>query len=167
MVRLCGGRSFFDFAALRARGYAPPRRGMILWLLLPCGHGVSPSGEIWDACAARDFASPARGKNHCCPAGKAFRRPAKFGMPVRRAARRGRLWGSAPFAAPLHPPRTTPQEALSTSLAWRGHASYAAGASLPRSAHSGDLPPRRVNARVRFRFERCPLQPNPMILLVP
>ena len=36
----------------------------------------------------------------------------------------------------------------------------AAGASFPRSARSGDLPPRRVNARVRFRFECIPFQPN-------
>ncbi len=177
----------------------------------------------------------------CCPSGTAFRRPAKFGTPARRAVqpvrhtfrlpawdyslifsalrarsstpdrRLGRLrgarqggagYGATPrqfsyaklrFAGlgrhrrrrrraerhgyqsltarqsrdlllisgrvdyvntppPLHPPRNTPKEGLPTSLAWRGHASCAAGASFPRFACSGDLPPRRVNARVRFRF---------------
>ena len=29
-------------------------------IFLPCGRGVSPSGEVWDACAARDFAREAR-----------------------------------------------------------------------------------------------------------
>ena len=102
-----------------------------------------------------------------CPAGTEFRPPAKFGTPARRAARWGRLWGYAPFSAPLASPPKHPQEGLSTSLAWRGHASYAAGASLTRYARSGDLPPRRVNAIFRFRFGQCPLQPNPMMVLVP
>ena len=32
------------------------------YFFLPVGHGVSPSGGVSDACAACDFASPARGK---------------------------------------------------------------------------------------------------------
>ena len=30
-------------------------------ILLPCGHGVSPSGEVWDACAARSKVGPVMG----------------------------------------------------------------------------------------------------------
>ena len=35
-----------------------PDRRVIVKNLRPCGHGVSPSGEVWDACAAGDFAYP-------------------------------------------------------------------------------------------------------------
>ena len=70
---------------------------------------------------------------------------------MRRAARWGRLWGYAPFSAPLASPPKHPQRTFSTSTKRRGHASYAAGASLTRYARSGDLPPRRVNATHRFR----------------
>ena len=101
-----------------------------------------------------------------CPTGLLFRRPAKFGTPARRAARRGRLWGYAPFSAPLASPPKHPLRAFSISARWRGHASCAAGASLTRCARSGDLPPRRVNAIVRIRSVRNPLQPNPLIDLV-
>ena len=144
-------------------------------------------GEVWDACAACDFAREARRNSlflppcgrgvrppakfgtpawraispvrrggilcSCRPAGAGFRRIAKFGTPARRAARWGRLWGCAPFAAPLASPPKHPQRRFSASIRWRGHASYAAGASLSRSARSGDLPPRRVNAIASFRFE--------------
>ena len=95
-----------------------------------------------------------------CPAGTWFRPPAKFGTPVRRAARRGRLWGFAPSAAPLASPPEHPLRGFSTFAKRRGHASCAAGASLTRCTRSGDLPPRRVNARVRFRSGQNPLQPN-------
>ena len=30
-------------------------------ILLPCGHGISPSGEVGDACAARSKAGPVMG----------------------------------------------------------------------------------------------------------
>ena len=30
-------------------------------ILLPFGHGVSPSGEVWDACAARSKVGPVMG----------------------------------------------------------------------------------------------------------
>ena len=94
------------------------------------------------------------------PSGVAFRRPAKLGTPARRAARWGRLWGCAPCAAPLASPPKHPQRRFSASVRWRGHASCAAGASLTRYAHSGDLPPRRVNAIHRIRFEQSPFQPT-------
>ena len=117
-----------------------------------------------------EFGTPARRaispklrevNSSCCPSGTGFHPPAVLGTPVRRAARRGRLWGYAPFSAPLaSPPRSTPKEGLSTSLACEGNAAIAAGASLTRYARSGDLPPRRVNARVRFRFGQTPFQPT-------
>ena len=34
---------------------------LFLIILLPCGHWVSPSGEVWDACAARGKAGPVMG----------------------------------------------------------------------------------------------------------
>ena len=37
-----------------------------------------------------------------------IRQAAKFGTPARRAARWGRLWGFAPFAAPLASPPEAP-----------------------------------------------------------
>ena len=86
--------------------------------------------------------------------------PGEVGTPVRRAARWGRLWGCAPFAAPLASPPKHPRRGLSASLVLRGHAARAAGASFPRYAQSGDLPPRRVNGIVRFRFGQNPLQRN-------
>ena len=162
--------------------------------MLPCGHGVSPSGEVgtptrrelalrarsstpdrrlgrlrgvrFRLCGAH-FASPAGAIGFFCPAGTEFRPPAELGTPARRAARWGRLWGYAPFSAPLASPPKHPLRAFSISAGLRGHASYAAGASLTRCARSGDLPPRRVNAIFRFRFGQCPLQPNLMMVLVP
>jgi len=41
-----------------------------------------------------------------------------------------------------------------------GNAAIAAGASLARCTRSGDLPPRRVYARIRFRFDQYLFQPN-------
>ena len=123
------------FAALRAQRFA-------IWRSLGRLRGVRfrLPGEI----SFIDF---------CCPAGTAFRHLAKFGTPARRAARWGRLWGSAPFSAPLASPPKHPLRGASTTAKRRGHASCAAGASLPRYARSGDLPPRRVNARNHFRSE--------------
>ena len=48
----------------------------------------------------------------CCPSGAGFRPPAEFGTPARRAARWGRLWGCAPFAAPLASPPKHPLRGL-------------------------------------------------------
>ena len=102
---------------------------------LPVGQGVSFSGGVWDACAACDFASPARGK--------------------------GGLLGAAPLLGPLcTPPGTPPKKRFQFPSGYEGNASPAAGASLTRSARSGDLPPRRVNAIPRSRFVQSPLQPN-------
>ena len=115
----------------------------------------------WDACAAGNFTC--RAGEHLSallPFGYGISPSGEDGTPVRRAARWGRLWGCAPFAAPLASPPKHPRRGLSASLVLRGHAARAAGASFPRYAQSGDLPPRRVNAIVRFRFGQNPLQPN-------
>ncbi len=58
----------------------------------------SPVGEVWDACAAGDFASPAGIDYFFCPPGTWVRLWAKFGTPVRRAispSRRGLIIFSA------------------------------------------------------------------------
>ena len=120
----------------------------------------------WDACAAGNFTC--RAGEHLSallPFGYGISPSGEDGTPVRRAARWGRLWGCAPFAAPLASPPKHPRRGLSASLVLRGHAARAAGASFPRYAQSGDLPPRRVNAIARFRVGQNPLQPNIQTML--
>ena len=91
-----------------------------------------------------------------------FAFPAKFGTPARRAADGG-LLGAAPLLDPLcTPPGTPPKKGFQFPQSGEGNASYAAGASLTRSARSGDLPPRRVNAIARSRVGQTPFQPNTM-----
>ena len=65
------------------------------------------------------------------------------------------VWCCAPSSAPSATPL-----GVSITEGLRGHASAAAGASFPRCARSGDLPPRRVNARGRFRFVQYSFHPN-------
>ena len=65
------------------------------------------------------------------------------------------VWCCAPSSAPSATPL-----GVSITVGLRGHASAAAGASFPRCARSGDLPPRRVNARGRFRFVQYSFHPN-------
>ena len=79
-----------SFSALRARDSAVRR--------------------TWDACAGAQPHPHSRVTRFIffCPAGTRLRRPAEFGTPVRRAARRGRLWGYAPFSAPLASPPKHP-----------------------------------------------------------
>ena len=115
-------------AALRASSFACSR-GNVRLIFLPFGHRISPSGEIWDACAARGKVGPVMGLR-----------------PLR--------------GPPLHSPRSTPKEGFQFPSGGEGNASLAAGASLTPCARSGDLPPRRLNAIVRFRFVQSPLQPN-------
>ena len=64
-----------------------------------------------------------------------------FGPPARRAARRGRLWGFAPFSAPLASPPKHPLQVFS----YRAFARAARFLlrELP-SLRSGDLPARRA-----------------------
>ena len=116
----------------------------------------------WDACAAGNFTC--RAGEHLSallPFGYGISPSGEDGTPVRRAARWGRFWGCAPLRGPpCIPPGAPPQEGSSASLVLRGHAAQAAGASFPRYAQSGDLPPRRVNGIVRFRFGQNPLQRN-------
>ena len=145
------------FGASVRRGFASPAWG--LSSLLPFGHVIPPSGGVWDACAvrfrflslelkqlaalqARDSAVR-RSWDACAASGKV-----------------GPVMGLRPLRGPPCIPPEAPPRALSITTGWRGHASYAAGASLTRGTRSGDLPPRRVNARVRFRFEQNPLQPS-------
>ena len=85
-------------------------------------------------------------------------RGVRFRLPG--VGQRGPVRGCAPPRPPLHSPRNTPLRELSISVGRRGHASCAAGASFPRGARSGDLPPRRVNARVRLRVVWWVFQPN-------
>ena len=74
----------------------------------------------------------------------------------------GPVMGLRPLRGPPCIPPEAPPRRFSASIRWRGHASCAAGASLTRSARSGDLPPRRVNAIARSRVGQTPFQPNTM-----
>ena len=154
--------------------------------MLPCGRWVSPYGEVWTP--ARRAISPRldNADLFCCPTGTRFRPPAKFGTPARRAgvplifaalralgfalrrsldayAARGKVgpvMGLRPLRGPPCIPPEAPPRAFSNSAKRRGHAARAAGASFPRSTRSGDLPPRRVNARFHFRSGWNPFHPT-------
>ena len=136
-------------------------------ILLPFGRGVFRLQAI--GTPARRAGAPVRRgmRFDLLPFGLGVFRLQAIGTPARRAARWGRLWGCAPFAAPLASPPKHPQRKFSTSFRWRGHASYAAGASLSRYARSGDLPPRRVNAIPCFPFDQSPFQPTLIVSLRP
>ena len=79
----------------------------------------------------------------------------------------GPVMGLRPLLGPpCIPPEAPPKKSFQLPLNGEGNAAIAAGASFPRCAQSGDLPPRRVNARVRFRFGQNPFQPNILIGIV-
>ena len=66
----------------------------------------------------------------------------------------GPVMGLRPLLGPpCIPPEAPPKKRFQFPSDHEGNASPAAGASFPRSARSGDLPSRRVNARRCFRFE--------------
>ena len=67
---------------------------------------------------------------------------------------------------PCISPEAPPKKGFQLPQNSEGNAAIAAGASLTRCVRSGDLPPRRVNARGRFHFDQYPLQPNPTGLTV-
>ena len=176
--------------------------------LRPFGRGGSLSGEVWGACAACDFASPAWGLvARWCLLELAALRAQRFALRRSLGRLRGARQGGAGYGAtpdnlmpkplrgfgppstalppggkarisvadgaaklrpapdfrscclrqhsgpPCIPPRSTPKERFQLPQKCEGNASFAAGASLARCAHSGDLPPRRVNATALFRFE--------------
>ena len=58
------------------------------------------------------------------------------------------------------PPRSTPKRDYQLPQCGEGNAAVASGASFPRCARSGDLPPRRVNAREGLRSGWIPFQPK-------
>jgi len=75
--------------------YAPSRRGLISIVALRArGSALRRSfGRLYGV----RFRLPGEGCSFgsCCPAGTAFSPSGEVGTPVRRAARRGRLWGCA------------------------------------------------------------------------
>ena len=93
---------------------------------------------------------------------RAYRFAARRSLGRLRGARQGGAgYGAAPPSRPpLHPPRSTPQEGFQLPQKGEGDASFAPGASLPRSARSGDLPPRRVMPNSAFALNRTPFQPD-------
>ena len=118
-----------DFSALRARGFAFPRS----WDACAARDYARKMSDYFyffaalrahyftfrrsgDACAARGSTASARGLPLIfLPCGHEGSPSGEVGTPARRAARRGRLWGFAPFAAPLASPPKHPLRAFSIS----------------------------------------------------
>ena len=71
-----------------------------------------------------------------CPAGAGAFLFLLLWPPARRAARRGRLWGCAPFTAPFASPPKHPAGAFQHPTFCEGCAAFAAGASSLRSVIS-------------------------------
>ena len=90
---------------------------MILWLLLPCGHGVSPSGEIWDACAACDFASPASDDPFALAALRALGSPSgEIWDACAACSKAGPVMGLRPLLGPpCIPPEAPPKRGFQLS----------------------------------------------------
>ena len=131
--------------------------------LQPCGRTISPSGGVWDACAACDFAYRPGVISICCPAGALIRPPAELGTPARRAARWGRLWGCAPFSAPLASPPKHPLQGLSKFLSMTRatrHLLRELPSLAPRAqviSLRAALMPESAFASVKLRFSQQPL----------
>ena len=164
-------------------GISPARRAVFacvargVWFILPCGHAISPSGEVWTparravfACAAgcsrlrgERFSPAWRGMfRSFCPAGTLFRPPAKFGR-LRGARQGGAGYGAAPPARPpLHPPRTTPLEVFNYHSLTRARV-LCCGSFLPslcslrRSPSATRKCQSTLSLRIRFHFSRIPL----------
>ena len=96
------------------------------------------------------------------PCGRGIFRPTGDCDACAARGKAGPVMGLRPLRGPPCIPPEAPPRRFSASFRWRGHASCAAGASLTRSARSGDLPPRRVNAIARSRVGQTPFQPNTM-----
>ena len=114
-----------------------------------------------DACAAYGKAGLCGDNSFYCPSGTEFRPPAEFGTPARRAARRGRLWGYAPFSAPpCIPPRSTPKRVF------RFHKTTRATRHLLRELPSLATLAQVISLRAAlmpeetFALNVSPLQPN-------
>ena len=128
-------------------------------------HWISPYGEVGTP-VRRAILPSRRGEDPLIFAALRARRFAfrRSGDACAARSKAGPVMGLRPLLGPPcippeAPPPKHPLRAFSISAKRRGHASYAAGASLPRSARSGDLPSRRVNAIVCFRFGKVRFSP--------
>ena len=81
------------FAVRQSFGRLRGVRDLLAWrgsdplIFPPCGHGISPSGEVLDACTTCGLEIAGRNfSNLFCPSGTEFCRLAEFGTPARRAA---------------------------------------------------------------------------------
>ena len=102
-----------------------------------------------------------------CPSGMWVRRPSRFGTPARRAARWGRLWGCAPFATPLHPPRSTPLGEVFNSRGVARARGSSCGSFLPSlcSVRRSPSAPRKCHSPLSLWAESASAE-NPISLRV-
>ena len=146
--------------------------------MLPFGHGVSPSGEVWDACAARSKVGPVMGLRPLLilMPNPVLRALGRHRRRCRRAVRHenqsfkaqqsrdlllisGRVDvantppGLRPFCPPCIPPEAPPKKGFPNSLAWRGQRGICCG-SFPHSLRSLRRSPSAPRyAKCRFRLE--------------
>ena len=122
------GNGNLIIAALRARGFAARRslgrlrgaRALLAWcgsyplIFLPCGRGVSPSGEAWDACAACDFAREARSNSlFLPPCGRGVSPPGEVWDACAARGKAGPVMGLRPLRGPpCIPPEAPPKRAF-------------------------------------------------------
>ena len=119
--------------------------------LLPFGHCIPPSGGSWDA-GAEQFLLIVEFEYFAALRALSSAARRSLGR-LCGAQQGGACYGATPPSRPpLHPPRSTPKRNLQLPQYGEGNAAVAPGASFPRYARSGDLPPRRVNARWRICF---------------
>ena len=121
----------------------------------PSGGGVSPFGEVgtpvrraarwgrlWGCASQSDAKKRVAGLGHLPSMGLTicyyflpFRHSVspsgEVGTPMRRAARRGRLWGYAPFAAPLASPPEAPPKKVFRFLGTARARGSSCGSFLP------------------------------------
>ena len=152
--------------------------------MLPFGHGISPFSEVWDACAACGKVGPVMGLRPLLhsDAKPRFAGLGRHRQPSRRAERHGYQSLTARQSRDLllisgrvdcvntpsplaSPPRSTPLGEVFNSCGVARARGSSCGSFLPSRARSGDLPPRRVNARVGLRSGWIPFQPKTAVEL--
>ena len=134
--------------------------GVNFLFLLPCWHVIPPSRGVWGACAAGAFAFPAGARAVYCPAGTGGSPSGEVGTPARRAARWGRLWGYAPFSAPLASPPKHPLRGAFNFLSVARARVLCCGSFLPSLRSLRRSPSATRKCQSPRSLWQSPFQPN-------